>query len=184
MLINNAGVVPAGPFRDQSDQDIERAVLTNLIGPMALTRDMLDLLRAGEHARVVNVGSMFGDIAFPLFATYSATKFGLRGFSDALRRELAHEGIGVTHAAPRGARTDATAGYAHLVAAFAMALDPADLIARRIFRAARAGRRLVCPAGLERVFTLVQHLAPRMIDKGLARQYGQLRRKDARREAV
>jgi short-subunit dehydrogenase len=94
-------------------------------------------------------------------ATYSATKFGLRGFSVALRREPAHEGIGVTYAAPRGTRTDATAGYAHFVSAFAMAPDPADLIARRIFRAPRAARRrsvyLVGLSGSSRRFSGLPH---------------------------
>jgi len=58
----------------------------------------LPLLLAAQPSRVVNVGSMFGDIAFPLFAAYSASKFGLRGFSDALRREFRDRGVGVTYA--------------------------------------------------------------------------------------
>lgn len=179
MLINNAGAVPVGPLSGLGDAELARVVSTNLLAPIALTRDMLPLLRAGVGARVVNVGSMFGDIAFPLFAAYSATKFGLRGFSDALRRELAAEGIGVTHAAPRAARTEASDAYAHLVPAFGMVLDPADLIARRILRAARMGRRSVYPAGPELLFTLVQRLAPGLIDRGLARQMARLSRSAA-----
>jgi len=55
---------------------------------MLLTREVLPGMLQRGHGRIVNVGSMFGSIAFPLFASYSATKFALRGFSRALRREL------------------------------------------------------------------------------------------------
>ena len=68
---------------------------------MAMVRDALPLLKKSKGARVVNIGSVLGDIPYPLFASYSATKAGLRGFSIALRRELAPLGIGVTYAAPR-----------------------------------------------------------------------------------
>ena len=73
---------------------------------MAMARDALPLLKkANGGARIVNIGSMLGDIPYPLFAPYSATKAGLRGFSIALRRELAPLGIGVTYAAPRATHT-------------------------------------------------------------------------------
>ena len=75
---------------------------------MELTLSLLPLLKAGAPSCIVNVGSLFGDIAFPYFSAYSATKFGLRGWSDGLRRELAPAGIGVTYAAPRGTRTAGT----------------------------------------------------------------------------
>ena len=57
------------------------------------------------------VGSMFGDIGFPLFAAYSSTKFALRGMAEAMRRELRPQGIGVTYAAPRATRTPAADGF-------------------------------------------------------------------------
>lgn len=94
ILINNAGVLAVGHLADMADGDLERMAQTNLIAPMALTRDLLPALRVSK-GRIVNIGSVFGDIAYPFFAGYSATKFGLRGFSDAMRRELSGSGIGV-----------------------------------------------------------------------------------------
>ena len=82
-LVNNAGMIAAGPLSKLRDGDLDRLIATNLSAPIALTRELLPLLRAGTPSRVVNVGSLAGDIALPLFAAYSATKFGLRGFSNA-----------------------------------------------------------------------------------------------------
>ena len=115
VLINNAGIVAGGAVESLNDDALERVLATNVTAPIALTRDLLPLLLAGRPSRVVNVGSMFGDIAFPLFAAYSASKFGLRGFSDALRREFRDRGVGVTYAAPRATKTEAVelAGNAH-----------------------------------------------------------------------
>jgi short-subunit dehydrogenase len=141
---------------------------TNVAAPLALTRDMLALLRAAAPSRVVNIGSMFGDIAFPLFAGYSATKFGLRGISDALRRELADDGIGITHVAPRAVRTPAFAAYGELEAPFAMKVDAPHAVARRIWDAVARDRDRVYPGPAEQLFRLVQHLAPGIIDNALA----------------
>lgn len=170
LLINNAGVQSVGPLATISDQDLEEMVRTNLLAPMAMMRDMLDLLKVSAASRIVNVGSMFGEIAFPLFGAYSATKFGLRGLSDALRRELADDGIGITYAAPRATKTAATARYAHLVDAFKMKMDEPEDVARRILRAVERDARSVYPRGPERFLVLLQRLLPSVIDGALVAQ--------------
>ena len=96
ILINNAGIVEGGPLETFDDDALARAFQTNIIAPMALTRDLMPLLVAAKPSRVVNVGSIFGDIGYPEFTCYSATKFALRGFSIALRREWKRKGISVT----------------------------------------------------------------------------------------
>ncbi|PJN94389.1 hypothetical protein CNY89_14815, partial [Amaricoccus sp. HAR-UPW-R2A-40] len=79
VLINNAGTVEVGPLAGQEDAAISRLIETNLTAPILVTRDLLPAIRRAQ-GRVVNVGSVFGDIAYPYFAAYSASKFGLRGF--------------------------------------------------------------------------------------------------------
>lgn len=169
VLVNNAGVVAAAPLMQQSDDDWRQMLEINLLAPMSLTRALLPRLAASK-GRVVNVGSMFGDIAFPFFAAYSATKFGLRGWSEGLRRELAPRGIGVTYAAPRGARTAAADGFAGLAEAFAMTLDPPEAVARLIVDGIRRDARDIYPRGPERLFVLIQRLFPRLIDNALVRR--------------
>ncbi len=171
LLINNAGVIAVTKHGDISDEDLERQVAVNFVAPMALVRDLLPLLIASKPSRVVNIGSMFGDIAFPLFAAYSATKFGIRGFSDALRRELAPDGVGVTYCAPRATRTPAAKQFAHLEGPFAMSFDPPEKVASEIVSAIEADARSVYPKGPERFFVLVQRLFPSLVDGSLIGQY-------------
>lgn len=170
LLVNNAGIVAVSPVAGTDDAAFERMMATNVLAPFALIRDLLPALRQSAAPRIVNVGSMFGDIAFPHFAAYSATKFALRGLSDALRRELKADDIGVTYAAPRAVRTEAMPAFAHLVEPLGMTLDDPAAVARRIVVAAAAGRRSVYPAGVERLFVLIARLFPALVDRSVAGQ--------------
>lgn len=169
VLVNNAGMVKGGTLRGADDATLEETFRTNVLAPMALTRDLAPLLLRARPSRVVNVGSVFGDIAYPGFGAYSASKFALRGFSCALRREWKPLGIGVTYVAPRATRTDAADAFSELIAATGMRLDAPDLVAARIWQAVEAGRNAAYPAGPERLFVLIQRLAPKLIDRALAR---------------
>lgn len=168
ILINNAGMVPSGATDTADDAQIAATLALNLAAPMALTRDLLGALTA-SRGQVVNVGSVFGDIGFPYFALYSASKFALRGWSDALRRELAPRGIAVTYLAPRATRTDAAQGFDALIGPMAMTLDSPDAVAAHAWRAITARRREQMPASRERLFVALQRLRPGLIDRALMR---------------
>lgn len=168
ILINNAGMVPSGTADTADDAQIAATLALNLAAPMALTRDLLGPLTA-SRGQVVNVGSVFGDIGFPYFALYSASKFALRGWSDALRRELAPRGIAVTYLAPRATRTDAAQGFDALIGPMAMTLDSPDAVAAHAWRAIAARRREQMPASRERLFVALQRLRPGLIDRALMR---------------
>lgn len=170
-LVNNAGVLWAGPLAAMSDADMARMMATNLVAPLALTRDLLPLLLAA--GRVVNIGSMFGDIPYPLFTAYSASKHGMRGLSGALRRELRDLGVGVTYAAPRGARTPASAAIEFLIQPLGMRLDPPGDIARRIWDGVLRGADTVYPCGPEWLFAVIERLCPGIIDAAVRRQLRQ-----------
>lgn len=105
LLINNAGVSEFHAFATQSEQRIAGMLQTNLLSPMLLSRRLIPQLAAAPQAQIVNVGSVFGQIGFPGFAAYCASKAGLRGFSQALRRELRDTSIAVRHFAPRATAT-------------------------------------------------------------------------------
>jgi short-subunit dehydrogenase len=139
------------------------------MAPMALTRDLMPLLVAAKPSRVVNVGSIFGDIGYPDFTCYSAAKFAMRGFSIALRREWKRKGISVTYAAPRATRTDAAVAFAGLIAKTKMTMDSPEQVARQIWRAVASGRDSVYAPAPERVYVLIQRLLPRVIDWSLSR---------------
>ena len=170
ILVNNAGLIFGGPLALMRDAELEQLIAVNLTAPAALTRELLPLLRAAQPSRIVNVGSVLGEIAFPAFAAYSASKFGLRGLSIALRRELKALGIGVTYAALRGAQTAATAAIADIVEPLEMSLDPVDEIARDIWNVVAAGKDDLPPRGRERLFRLVDRLWPALVDRAIATQ--------------
>jgi short-subunit dehydrogenase len=169
ILINNAGIVEGGPLETFDDDALARTFQTNIMAPMALTRDLMPLLVAAKPSRVVNVGSIFGDIGYPEFTGYSAAKFALRGFSMALRREWKRKGISVTYAAPRATRTNAAVAFADLIAKTKMTMDSPEQVARQIWRAVASGHDSVYAPAPERVYVLIQRLFPRVIDWSLSR---------------
>ena len=176
VLINNAGVVASGLLAGLKDEELIRLVMTNIAAPIALTRDLLPLLKLSDRPRIVNIGSVFGDIGHPYFSAYCASKFALRGLSDALRRELAADGIGVTYAAPRATRTAAADGFHDLIAPFAMALDEPAVVAARIVDGIAAEADTIYPRGAERLFVWLQPLLPGLIDRALAEKGRKVRR--------
>lgn len=174
ILVNNAGRLAVGRLTDLSDEEIAQTVGTNVTAAVQLTRDLVPALSAAQ-GRLVNIGSMFGMIAFPYFATYSATKFALRGLSDGLRRELSEFGIGVTYVAPRATQTPAHNAFAYLVEPFGMVLDAPERVATRAWAGIMAGRNIVYPGFGERVFAMLQALAPSLIDATLKHKAGSAR---------
>ena len=178
VLVNNAGALVVGPLAHTTDAELERVLATNVIAPAALSREMLPLLRRAMSSRIVNVGSMFGDIAYPLFATYSASKFGLRGLSIAMRRELKPYGVGVTYAAPRATRTESSPAFDWLVAPMRMRVDDPAIVAAQIWRAVGHELDHVYAKGAERLFVLVQKFAPKLVDRAIATQMADPRIRD------
>lgn len=103
-LVNNAGIALSGPVEVVPIDEWRRIVEINLLGPVAVTRALLPaILRA--RGRVVNMSSIGGRVANPLFGPYSATKFALEAVSDALRREVAAHGVRVISIEPGGIAT-------------------------------------------------------------------------------
>lgn len=112
-LVNNAGVGAWGRAEKTSVETWRRVLDTNLTGPFLVTRAMLPLLRKAEGRRfVVNVVSVAGKQAHAGNGTYAASKFGLRGWTEALALELAEDGIRVTAVMPGYVATPLVKGAA------------------------------------------------------------------------
>lgn len=103
LLVNNAGVALAGRFEQVSIADVDWLLAINLRAVLAMTSAALPSLAPG--AQITNISSLFGIVAPVGNSVYSASKFGVRGFSMALRTELAPRGIGVTTVYPGGIKT-------------------------------------------------------------------------------
>ncbi len=105
ILVNNAGVALGGTFDDVSEEDFEWLFDINFWGVVRMTRAFMPLLKSSGDARIVNLSSIFGIIAPAGQTAYSASKFAVRGFSQALRHELEGTRIGVTVVHPGGVAT-------------------------------------------------------------------------------
>jgi len=104
LLVNNAGVGLGGRFEQVSAEEFDWLMDVNLRAPVVLTRLLLPALLRAPGGHLVNLSSLFGLIAPPGQVAYATSKFALRGFSEALRHELAGR-VGVTVVHPGGIRT-------------------------------------------------------------------------------
>jgi NAD(P)-dependent dehydrogenase (short-subunit alcohol dehydrogenase family) len=103
-LVNNAGVAIAGPLELLPVEELRRQFEVNVFGQIAVSQAFLPQLRA-SRGRLIFVGSISGRLAVPFISPYSASKFALRAFADALRVELAPAGIAVVLIEPSSVRT-------------------------------------------------------------------------------
>lgn len=100
VLINNAGVFEVKPFDKMDSQTWSRHIDVNLSGPFYVTLEALEGLEASDRAHIFHIGSRAGQTGFPGNTAYCASKYGLRGFADALRIDLRDRGIRVTTVNP------------------------------------------------------------------------------------
>ncbi len=107
-LVNNAGMALAGPLLYQPLEDFRQQLEVNLVGPLIATKAFAALLRSKgsrKAGRIVNITSVGGKMAAPFLGAYAASKHGLEGMSEALRRELMLYGIDVIIVAPGSVAT-------------------------------------------------------------------------------
>jgi len=105
-LVNNAGYGQMGPLELVPAIAAQRQFQINLLGPLALIRALVPLMRDQGGGRIINISSLGGRMAFPFGGLYSASKFALEGLSDALRMELAPFNIKVSVIEPGPVSTD------------------------------------------------------------------------------
>lgn len=106
VLVNNAGIFDMAPIEKVSLAMWQRFLTINLTGPFLVTQAALAALRKSSQGHIINISSVAGLQGFPDNTAYSTTKYGLRGFSDSLREELAPDGISVSTVYPGATDTE------------------------------------------------------------------------------
>ena len=176
ILINNAAVSDFAFLSAQSGESLDSAVTTNLIAPIDLCRRLSPRLELSEDAHIVNIGSVFGSIGFAGSSVYCATKFGLRGFSEALRRELADTNIRVHYFAPRATRTAFNSDAVNdLNLTLGNASDDPAEVARHIVRSLQRGAVETVVGWPEKFFARLNAVLPRLIDMALLQKLATIR---------
>lgn len=171
LLINGAGLQSFRPFAEEDPGMLERVLQVNALAPILVTRRVLPHMIEKDHGHIVNIGSTFGSIGFAWFAAYSASKFGLRGFSEALRRELNNTGIRVSYIAPRAVKTRLNSDAVYRMAEeVKMKLDEPAWVAARIVEGIERDRKDLYLGFPESFFVRVNALFPRLVDRALKGQ--------------
>ncbi len=168
IVINNAGLLDFTLYENQSPERIAQVINVNVIAPMLLVRAALPHLLAQNSGRIVNIGSTFGSIGFAHFATYCTSKFAIRGFSEALGRELVDSKVGVTYVSPRATKTplnDAATTQMHIETK--TNLDEPDYVAEQIVLAIEREAIEHFIGQPESFFARLNGMFPRLVDGGL-----------------
>jgi short-subunit dehydrogenase len=172
ILVNNAGVAAHGRFAQASPERVRPIFEVNFFAPLELIRASLPLLRDGRQPIIVNIGSILGERASPHKSEYSASKFALHGFSEALRAELAGDGISVLVVAAGPTETE---HFEHLVEDLGELpwgepqRTPADVVAQRVIHGIEHDRHKIIPGRRAWWWLLLNRIAPRVVDRILER---------------
>ncbi|MCK5923732.1 MAG: SDR family oxidoreductase, partial [Methylococcales bacterium] len=171
MVINLAGIQTFQPLDNLSEKAISRQISINLTLPIQISRTAAKIFTAQRSGTIVNIGSTFGAIAFAHYTVYSASKFGLRGFSEAFGRELKGSGVNVVYVAPRATRTAMNSDAVYQMAkATRTAVDEPSDVAQQIIRAIEKQRPTTHLGFPEKLFCKINALFPSLIDRALASQ--------------
>ena len=176
VLINNAGTNPFSMYEDLTAEQIDHCLAVNVQAPMHLCRDLLPWLKARESAAIVNIGSVFGAIGYPGNVAYSATKFAIRGFSEALRRELADSPVMVKYLAPRATRTAMnSAAVEEMNSRLKVTMDPPERVARELIALFKRRQYSAVVGWPEKIFVKVNAVLPGIVDRAVRGQLAIIR---------
>ena len=160
VLVHGAGAPSFGRLETLEPTAIRQLLDINLLAPMLLSQALLPHLRCQPRAQIICMGSALGRLGLPGFSAYSASKFGLRGFAEALRRELGDSRVRVQYLGPRSTRTEFNnAGVQAYNRATGTAMDAPERVAQALLR-------LLESEGAERFIGFPETLAVRL--NGLA----------------
>jgi uncharacterized oxidoreductase len=167
VLVNNAGQVAVGALSQQTDAALRAQFGTHVIGPVALVREALPLLRE-SHGIVFMVGSGVARVPLGGLGAYAPSKAATRSATSILRRELKPQGIAVTYVDP-GVVDTAFMSRAGMPGAPASITATPEDVARKILAAVRTRPRVLNAVPWQTAFVAVAELFPRMTDFVLAR---------------
>jgi len=159
VLINNAGVMPIGPFLDQSEQAIRSSIEVNLYGVIAGCQLALPDMIARRKGHIINIASLSGLIPVPGQVVYVGAKFGVVGLSAALADEMAPHGVEVSVVMPPFTNTELISGTKSSGAI--KPVEPEEIAAAVIKTLEKPKTHVSVPAALRFTAQAAQMLGPR-----------------------
>jgi short-subunit dehydrogenase len=176
-VIHCAGQNRFASLEHMSVAELDAQMAVNLRSSMLVARHFVPLFEKAGSGALVFVGSTFGSIGFPGYTAYCATKFGLRGFTEALRRELADTPVQVVYVAPRATATDMNPQAVNeLNRALGNTMDAPEAVAAQILQAMEKDDQRRFLGWPEKLFVVLNGILPRMVDKAMLKQLPVIRR--------
>jgi short-subunit dehydrogenase len=168
VLVNNAGIGATGHFADVGAERLRKIMEVNFFGLTETTRVFLPLLKQGNRPAVVNISSIAGKRGIPARSEYSASKFAVQGFSEALRAELAKDGVDVLVICPGLTQTNFSKNMLEQKAK--VQLDhmrgmTSEEVAAAVLRAIEKGKNELCLTLQGKLMVLVSRFFPRLADR-------------------
>jgi short-subunit dehydrogenase len=158
-------------FEKLSDRDIELMMNLNSVVPMKLARKLLAGLKQQPAARIVNIASTFGALGFPGYSVYSASKYAIRGFSQALSRELSDTSVRVGCILPRATKTAInTDRVVEMNRKLSVAMDPPDKVAAAVLRFICSDRGELALGWPEKLIVRVNSLFPALVSNAISKK--------------
>lgn len=171
VLVNAAGVLDFRFYEKQDSALVESMLVTNLLSPMLLCQQLIPVLKLRPEAAIVNIGSIFGSIGHPGFTAYCASKFGLRGFTESLQRELADSSVRVFYLAPRATRTKLnSSAVTGLNEALGNSTDTPEQVAEELMHMLSGNQRQRFMGWPEKLFVRVNSLFPGVVHNALVKK--------------
>lgn len=176
VLINNAGISQFDALDNISEQEFRAAMEVNVMAPVCLTRAFLSQVTTEKPRTVVNVGSALGAIGFPFYTSYCASKFALRGFTEALGRELAGTNDKVLYFAPRTTQTRMNSGDVKAMnEKLGNNVDSPRAVAKALIHQLDKGSRRSGVGLPEQFFAKVNGVLPWVVDKVMSKKLENIR---------
>jgi short-subunit dehydrogenase len=168
VLINNAGIGATGHLMDAGPERLRKIMEVNFFGLTETTRVLLPLLRQGNRPAIVNISSVAALRGLPARSEYSASKFAVQGFSEALRAELAKDGIDVLVVCPGLTQTNFSQNMLEQKARLPMdhlrGMTP-EQVAHATLRSIERGRNQVTLTFQGKLIALISRFLPRLADR-------------------
>ena len=166
--INNAGVNDFSLFSHQSSEAIEQMMLINVVYPLQLIQKIIPLMSQTAPSQIINMGSTFGSIGYPGYVSYCASKFALRGATEALAREYSNSPIQFKYFSPRATDTAMNSPVVvEMNAKLGVKMDSPAFVAEELYQFLQNDKLYYQVGYPEKIFVKVNQVLPNVVSNSI-----------------
>lgn len=175
-FIYNAGINHFSLFTDQSPELIEKMMQVNVIQPLQLIQDIIPLMLKSGPAQIISVGSTFGSIGYPGYVSYCASKFALKGATEALAREYSDTSLKFRYFSPRATDTPMNNSYVvEMNQKLGVKMDSPEVVAEELYQFLKSDKAYHQVGYPEKIFVKVNQVLPDVVSKSIHKDIGEIK---------